>query len=99
MINDVKRILLINLAFIGDVILSTPVARALKEKYPDSRIDMLVVPLAASVAAMNPYVDSVIEYDKKGRHRSFWQSWELIKELREKNMILRSQLILRCAAL
>lgn len=82
---DVKRILLINLAFIGDVILSTPVARALKGNYPNSRIDMLVVPLAAEVAAMNPYVDRVIEYDKKGRHRSWSELCRLLGMLRAEN--------------
>ena len=38
--DNINKILVVNLAFIGDVILSTPVIRALKEKYPQSSISM-----------------------------------------------------------
>lgn len=79
---SIKRILIINLAFIGDVLLSTPVARALRQKYPDARIDMLVIPLAAPVARGNPYVDDVLEYDKRGKHKNTRELWRLIRQLR-----------------
>ncbi|WP_346353559.1 glycosyltransferase family 9 protein [Azotosporobacter soli] len=103
--SKVERILIINLAFIGDVILSTPVARALRAKYPNSRIDMLVVPVAAEVAVMNPYVDCVIEYDKKGRHRSWGALRQLVRQLRAErydlavatNFALRGALIARAS--
>lgn len=78
----VKRILIINLAFIGDVLLSTPVARALRHAYPDAVIDMLVVPLAAPIARGNPYVDDVLEYDKRGRHKKIGALWRLIAAIR-----------------
>lgn len=64
-----KKILVIDLAFIGDVILATPVLRSLKENYPDAAITMLTVPLTAEIARLNPYVDSVIPYDKKAAHK------------------------------
>jgi len=38
-----KRILVIRLSSIGDVILTTPVLKAFKEKYPESIIDFLVI--------------------------------------------------------
>ncbi|MFC2337185.1 MAG: glycosyltransferase family 9 protein, partial [Negativicutes bacterium] len=60
-----ERILVIDLAFIGDVILATPTMRALKEAYPAAHITMLTVPLTADVAAMDPYVDEVMVYDKR----------------------------------
>ena len=37
-----KRILVIRLSSIGDVILTTAVLKAFKEKYPDYTIDFLV---------------------------------------------------------
>ena len=61
-----NKILVIDLAFIGDVILATPVLRALRGTYPKARITMLTIPLTAEVAAMNPYVDNVLVYDKHG---------------------------------
>ena len=78
----IRKILYINLAFIGDVILSTPTMRALREKYPEAVIDMLVIPWAAQAAAGNPYVNHVYSYDKKGEHRNIKNLWQLIRKLR-----------------
>jgi len=77
----IRRILIINLAFIGDVLISTPVARALRQTYPHAVIDMLVIPLAAPVARGNPYVDHVWEYDKRGRDKKLGVL-RLIRQLR-----------------
>ena len=82
---NIKRILIINLAFIGDVLLSTPVARALRERYPGAVIDMLVIPLAAPIARGNPYVDNVWEYDKRGKHKNARNLWALIRFLRSQH--------------
>lgn len=70
-INLPKRILLVQTAFIGDVILITPLIRALKELYPDSVIDCMVVPGTASLLANNPYLSDVIQYDKHGKSSIF----------------------------
>ena len=80
-----KRILIINLAFIGDVLLSTPVARALRHAYPQARIDMMTVPVAAPLAQRNPYVDEVIVYDKKGKHKKWKALWQLLRQIRSRN--------------
>ena len=64
-----KNILVINLAFIGDIVLAVPAVRALHETFPDARITMLTVPLTESIARMNPYLDDVLIYDKKGRDK------------------------------
>lgn len=81
-LKGVKRILIINLAFIGDVLLSTPVARALRDAFPEAVIDMLVIPLAAPIARGNPYINNIIEYDKRGRHKKIGELIKLIRQLR-----------------
>ena len=78
-----KKILVIDLAFIGDVILATPVTRALKEAYPEAMLTMLTVPLTAEVAAMNPYVDDVLVYDKRGRHKGLFGMLAVGRELKK----------------
>ena len=80
-----KKILIINLAFIGDVILSTPVARALRETYPAASIEMLTVKVSAPIAELNPYIDGVIIYDKQGRHKQWRQALMLIQELKSRH--------------
>ena len=63
----IKRILIIQTAFIGDVILITPLIRATKELYPQARIDALVVPGAAKLLKNNPYLNEVLTYSKRDK--------------------------------
>ena len=64
-----KRILVIRLDRLGDVVLSTPVVQRLREAYPDARIAMMVRPVCREVVEGNPFLNEVILYDKDGRHR------------------------------
>lgn len=79
---EVRKILVINLAFIGDVLLATPVCRGLRAAYPNAWIDLLVVPINEPIADGNPYIDRVLIYDKRGRHKGLGELWKLIKALR-----------------
>ena len=54
------RVLLIRLRLIGDVVLSTPVTRALRRAFPDATLTYLVESDAAAVVAGNPYLDRVL---------------------------------------
>lgn len=103
MIEDrqIKKILYINLAFLGDLLLSVPALRALRERYPQSVIHMLVTPWAMPAALGNPYVDQVYEYDKKGRHRNVKALWELICSLRQEkyDVIISANFAVRGAML
>ncbi len=85
---NIKNIVVIDLAFIGDVILATPVLRALKEAWPRAEITMLTVPLTAEVAAMNPYVDAVLTYDKRGEQKGFSGMFKAAKVLRKRKFDL-----------
>lgn len=59
----VNKILFINIAHIGDIILSFPVIRALKLAYPKADIDALVSTPQGEVAFYNPYVNDVLFYN------------------------------------
>lgn len=59
------RILIVQTAFIGDVILITPLIRAVTELYPEALIDALVVPAAAKLLQNNPYLHQVLTYPKR----------------------------------
>jgi heptosyltransferase I len=54
------KILLIRLRMIGDVVFTTPIPRALKRTFPDSRLTYLVEHDAAPVVAGNPHLDEVL---------------------------------------
>ena len=51
-----KRILVIQTAFLGDVILATPVVSELKRLFPDAQLDMLVKKGNESLLLNNPYL-------------------------------------------
>jgi heptosyltransferase-1 len=59
-----RKILLIKLSSIGDVVLATPVIRVLREAYPDSHIAWLVEEKSADVVTDNPLLDEVIVWQK-----------------------------------
>ncbi len=56
----VKQILLSRLRFIGDVVLTTPVIRALKRQYPEAAVYYLAEAGPAAVLAHNPHLEEVI---------------------------------------
>ncbi len=58
-----KRILVIRLDLIGDLVLSLTVVRALKRTYPEAEIDLLAIPASAKVATFDPNLSEIITYD------------------------------------
>ncbi|HKV84850.1 MAG TPA: lipopolysaccharide heptosyltransferase II [Ktedonobacterales bacterium] len=60
----IRRILVVRVDLIGDVVLSLPAVRVLRRAYPDARIDMLVLRSSAPIlAAEGDLVAQVIPYD------------------------------------
>lgn len=72
-----KRILISRPDRIGDVVLSTPIPREIKRKYPDSFVAVMLRSYTKDIYLNNPFVDEVIIYD--GRKESFWAK---VKELK-----------------
>lgn len=58
-----KNILCIRLDSIGDVLMTTPAIRALKESLPGRRITLLTSRAGAKIAPLIPEVDETIQYD------------------------------------
>ena len=58
------KILVVKLSAIGDVLMATPVARALRTAFPESCIAWIVERKSADVVLGNPYLDEVIVWDR-----------------------------------
>jgi len=58
------RILVIRLSSLGDVLLTTPVIRALRKKYPAAEIDFIVKEEYLAVIQGNPHINLVFPYKK-----------------------------------
>ncbi len=59
------RILVIQTAFLGDLVLTTALFRALREKFPDGYIAALAIPTTAAIIENLPEIDKILVHDKK----------------------------------
>ena len=76
---NIKKILIIRIDGIGDVILSTPAIRLLKERFPQAHISVLVLPKSKEILEFNSFVDRIItcNYDFL---ENAWKSFTFLKE-------------------
>src|SRR4051812_50057245 len=58
------HILVVKMAGIGDLLLATPALRALRESYPQARIDLLVTPDSAGLLNGWAVIDNIIVLGK-----------------------------------
>ncbi len=57
MILPPKKILIIRFSSIGDIVLTTPIIRCLRKKYPDAKIHFLVKAKFKNIISTNPYIN------------------------------------------
>jgi lipopolysaccharide heptosyltransferase II len=62
--DGIKKILVIKLRAIGDVLLSTIVLKNLRRHFPDAQIDFLTEPASREVLGGNTSVDNVVIFDR-----------------------------------
>ena len=80
------NILVVRLDRMGDVLLSFPAIRALRERFPRARITALTQPYARSLMERCPDLDDAMVYDykKKGMHRSLRGYFRLLREIQRR---------------
>ncbi len=79
-----KRILIVNVNWVGDALFSTPFIRAVREAYPESYIACLLHPRCREMLASNPRLNEIIIYDEEGEHKNLVGKFRLIASLRRK---------------
>ncbi|HOX09021.1 MAG TPA: lipopolysaccharide heptosyltransferase II [Candidatus Omnitrophota bacterium] len=82
------RILIIRTDRIGDVLLSTPAIKAVRDAYPNAHIAVMVRPYVEDVVDGNPYLDEVILYDKDNKQKGIFSTMAFIAGLRRKRFDL-----------
>ena len=74
------KILLIQTAFIGDVILVTPLIHRLKEVYPLAMLDVMVKPQCVGILENNGSINKIICFDKRSQSlNTFWKFIQRVK--------------------
>ena len=59
------KILIMRFSSFGDVLLTTPVIRAIKKKYPDATIDFAVYDTFSQAISLNPDIRKLVVFEKK----------------------------------
>ncbi|GAK48834.1 glycosyltransferase family 9 [Candidatus Moduliflexus flocculans] len=80
-----KKILIIQFRQIGDVLLTTPAVKALRDFYPDSEIWFFTEAGPAKILQGNPHIDRIVIRQRKARFRD---NVALIRELRKERFDL-----------
>ncbi len=98
--NELDKILVIQTAFLGDVILALPMVQTIKNHLPDSQVDFLCVPANAGILKNHKALTNVIPYDKKGGDKldKFIEALSLIRD-KEYDVIITPHRFLRSALL
>lgn len=76
---EIRKILVIKLSALGDVVLALAAMRRIREAHPGARITLLTTPPFEALARLSPYVDEV---DIDGRTEGFAEWWALVKRIR-----------------
>ncbi len=76
------KILVFEVNWLGDVVLSTPVFKTIKENFPSSSVAVALHPRTRPLLEYNPYIDKIIEFDERGLQRPFRKKIEFVKFIR-----------------
>jgi heptosyltransferase-2 len=72
---NIKKVLIVQMGKLGDMVCVTPMFRAIKEKYPEAKIFVMGNAVNKELLADNSDVDEYIEYRRN--------IWDLIKHIRQ----------------
>ncbi len=100
--STIKKILVVRLDTIGDVLLSEPAIAALRQRFPRARIDVVVNGRGQEILSANPHIDSFILYDAPwhaawrgqpvNRKRALAELWRVMRRLRREGYDLAIEL-------
>jgi heptosyltransferase I len=84
-----RKILIVKLSAIGDVIQTLPMLTALRRRFPEAQIDWVVEEEAAGLLKGYPGLDRVLVSRRKTWQKIFWKKGSLVSTLREIRRFLK----------
>jgi heptosyltransferase-2 len=86
--NPPEKILVIRFSSLGDIVLTTPVIKSLKRKFPRSQIFFLTKSQYHDLLENDPDIFSLIKLDPKEKHKGISGFLKLVEELKTLNFDL-----------
>ena len=71
--------------WIGDIIFTTPIFKAIKEQIEGCFLGCIVPGRCRDILENNPFIDEIIEFDERTTHNSFSDKISFIKDLKSKH--------------
>jgi heptosyltransferase II len=95
------RVLIVQTAFLGDVVLTLPLIATLQQHFPGVQVEVLTVPAHAAVLQQQPGIHRVIAYDKRGKQRGMRGFLAVMRQIqaRRYDVVLAPHRSLRTALL
>jgi heptosyltransferase II len=99
--SEIRNILIVQTAFIGDVILTLPLAQACRKAYAQANVDIVVVPGARELCLEHPAIRECLIYDKRNADSGIGGCLRMSRLLKPRNydLALIPHRSLRSAAL
>lgn len=79
-----NNILIVRTDRIGDVVLTTPAIKALRQTFPRARISILVSAATVDLVRSNPYLDEILIDDRTKEHKGILGFFKLIDQIRSR---------------
>ena len=79
---QIRRILVREVNWVGDAVLTLPALEALHARFPRAEITLLARPWVGGLFAGHPAVDRIIGYPSEDAHRGVRGRWRLTRELK-----------------
>ncbi|GAM07930.1 ADP-heptose--LPS heptosyltransferase 2 [Geobacter sp. OR-1] len=80
--SSIRKILIRATNWIGDAVMTLPAIGTVRAAFPEARITILANQMVAGLFSPHPWVDEVLVYDRKGRHKGLAGRFRLAAELR-----------------
>ncbi|MGA1190741.1 MAG: glycosyltransferase family 9 protein [Bdellovibrionota bacterium] len=102
-----ERILIVQTAFLGDIVLSTPVFDAIRELHPNVSVDLLTTPAGVELLEGDPRFETLHAFEKRKGFLGLSSFWSTVSQLKERNYSkvyslhrsIRTSLLLSCAGI
>lgn len=78
-----KRILIVAVNWLGDLLFMTPAIRAIRRAYPESHLACLVAARGVELLAGNPHLNAVIPLEESRGFANLANWWPMIRRLRQ----------------
>jgi ADP-heptose:LPS heptosyltransferase len=86
---DVVKFLVVRLSSIGDIVLTSPIVRCLKQQVENAEVHFLVKKQFVDVVKHNPYIDKIIEYDSNIANSLKYELYDYVIDLHNNFRTLR----------